>query len=221
MTISICGIGWLSRAGYGAIASGRNHNFAHGESLQTTPRNLFFERPVKNFGRFDDVSRLTLIAVSLALQDAAISAAPASKLDMGIIGTSRDGSLQTDLDYFRDYIDNGRTLSRANLFIYTLPSSPLGEAAIHFGLTGPLLYCSALQNPLARSLQLAAGEIASGGAGRMLAGEVARDEGLYFVLSSGGDEPLCSLAQALGVIESTEGFDEMVEKFLALKRGTL
>ena len=221
MTISVYGIGWLTRRGYGAIATGRNHLFAPDESLLTVPRSNYFERPVKNFGRLDEVARLTVTAVSLALQDAAISASPAAKLHIGVVGTSKEGSLKTDLDYFRDYIDNGRTLSRANLFIYTLPSSPIGEAAIHFGLTGPLLYSSAARHPLAGALQLAAGVIADGGADRMIAGEVARDEALYFVLGSEEKASICTLDQAVSIVESTEDFDGMINGFSEIKRGTL
>ena len=50
-----------------------------------------------------------------------------------------------------DYVESGRTLARANLFIYTLPSSPLAEAAVHFGLQGPLVYLRG-EEPKAESL---------------------------------------------------------------------
>ena len=89
-------------------------------------------------------------AVALALRDAGIEYSARNKQDTGIIATSGAGSLQSDLDYYADFVKNGRTLSLANLFIYTLPSSPLGEAAIHFGLTGPLLFTSALDAGLSR-----------------------------------------------------------------------
>ena len=50
---------------------------------------------------------------------------------------------------------NGSTLGRGNLFIYTLPSSPLAEAAIHFGLTGKLLYLEFAKNTEEESLKYA------------------------------------------------------------------
>ena len=59
---------------------------------------------------------------------------------MGIIGTNDDGSLSSNIAYFKDYVESGRILARGNLFIYTLPSSPLSEAAIHFGCQGPIVY---------------------------------------------------------------------------------
>ena len=70
----------------------------------------------------------------------------------------QEGSLQSDLEYFRDYLEGGRTLSRGNLFIYTLPSSPLGEAAIHFGLLGPLLYAASEGNALTAVLDTRSGD---------------------------------------------------------------
>jgi len=45
---------------------------------------------------------------------------------------------------FLDYVQAGRKLGRGSLFIYTLPSSPLAEAAIHFGLQGPVLYIGSI-----------------------------------------------------------------------------
>lgn len=59
---------------------------------------------------------------------------------MGLIGTNRAGSLEANRLYFSDYLQAGRVLARGNLFVYTLPSSPLAEAAIHFGFQGPMLY---------------------------------------------------------------------------------
>jgi 3-oxoacyl-[acyl-carrier-protein] synthase II len=88
------------------------------------------------------------------MKDAGFSCIPQKKQDIGIVGASDSGSMQSDIDYFKDYLDCGRTLSRGNLFIYTLPSSPLGEAAIHFGLQGPLLYAASAENPLMTALTI-------------------------------------------------------------------
>lgn len=96
--------------------------------------------PVENFGRFNQASRLAILSIALALHDANIKYAKDMKQDIGILGTSLDGALVSNLDYFKDYVSAGRKMGRGNLFIYTLPSSQLAEAAIHFGLQGPLLY---------------------------------------------------------------------------------
>jgi hypothetical protein len=103
--------------------------------------------PIENFGRFDADARLVALAVALALHDADIHYAKAAKQDIGILGTSPDGALDSNLAYFRDYAEAGRKLGRGNLFIYTLPSSPLAEAAIHFGLQGPMIYMKYTDKP--------------------------------------------------------------------------
>lgn len=219
MDIGIYGIGWFSDNGCGQIASGRPRSFAPGETFPTLPREALFPRPIRNFGRLDRVSRITLAAVSLALQDAGIDSSPLNKQAIGIVGTNSEGSLITDLDYFLDYVDNGRKLSRANLFIYTLPSSPLGEAAIHFGLTGPLLYTMDGDGSAVSALRLAAGFITDGGAPMMLAGRTEGDRALYFLLGDEGARPVCTLDEAVAIL--ADGFDvaAMVGNFTRLRNG--
>lgn len=56
--------------------------------------------------------------------------------------------MSSDLKYYRDFLEFGGTAGRANLFLYTLPTSPLGEASVHFGLTGPLAFISEPGRPL-------------------------------------------------------------------------
>jgi 3-oxoacyl-[acyl-carrier-protein] synthase II len=115
-------------------------------------KDAIFAYPVKNLARFDEASRLTTLSVALALHDAGIAYAEGGKQDIGILGASQDGALASNLAYFRDYIEHGRKLARGNLFIYTLPTSPLAEAAIHFGLRGPLLYLRDSEKPEERLL---------------------------------------------------------------------
>jgi 3-oxoacyl-[acyl-carrier-protein] synthase II len=52
------------------------------------------------------------------------------------MASSFSGCLTTDIDYFDTLLSDGGHLASPNLFAYTLPNSFLGEAAIHFGLTG-------------------------------------------------------------------------------------
>ena len=115
-------------------------------------KDAVFTYPVKNFARFDEASRLIILSVALALHDAGIAYTEGEKQDIGILGTSPDGALVSNLAYFRDYTEHGRKLARGNLFIYTLPTSPLAEAAIHFGLQGPLLYLRDSEKPEERLL---------------------------------------------------------------------
>jgi 3-oxoacyl-[acyl-carrier-protein] synthase II len=217
MTIAINGIGWLSDKGYGMVASGRTVSFAPGEAWQALPRDSFFTRPVKNFGRLDAVSRITMATVSLALQDGGIDSSPLQKQPVGIVGTNRDGCLTTDTDYFRDYVENGRKLSRANLFIYTLPSSPLGEAAIHFGLTGPLLYTADSSGTALLPLRMAAGFIADNSASTMLAGRSDGDQAIYLLLGSEHERSLCPLGIAEEILSADFQVATLADRFNSLR----
>jgi 3-oxoacyl-[acyl-carrier-protein] synthase II len=218
MLISVRGIGWLTKTGYGSVRLGADHRFAEGEGVHSLAKRGLFSQQFKNFGRLDGMSRLTVSAVALALQDAGIDYSPAGKQDIGIIGTSREGSLKSDVDYFRDFMDNGRTLSRANLFIYTLPSSAMGEAAIHFGLTGPLLYATGVDDSLEEFLDMAAEMVVTGEVDRMLVGRIMADEALYFVIDGKQDDSaLCSLIEAQTIVESTQNISDILRQLSILK----
>jgi 3-oxoacyl-(acyl-carrier-protein) synthase len=220
MSISVHGIGWLTNEGYGCIRSGLRHDYEIGESARTLPKMDIFSHPFKNFGRLDTISKMTVFGVSLALQDAGIEYSPAGKQDIGIVGTNAEGSLRSDIDYFRDYLESGRTLSRANLFIYTLPSSPIGEAAIHFGFLGPVLYAAGDGSSLSSVLDMANEMVLADEAPVMLAGKAEADEAMFFVLRrERGQEgsALCEVAEARAVAERGSAVRELVPKFLRLK----
>jgi 3-oxoacyl-[acyl-carrier-protein] synthase II len=217
MTVFVRGIGWLTKEGYGSVRTGQRQSFAAGEERGMLPKKGIFSHPFKNFGRMDAVSKTTSYAVALALKDAGMEYAPERKQDIGLVGTCAEGSLRTDREYFKDYIDGGRTLSRGNLFIYTLPSSPLGESAIHFGLQGPLLYAAHAGHSLGPLLEMAASMVADREAAMMLAGKAGEDEAVFFVLGSGdGPQSLCSMTEALSRIESAPSVAGIVQKFSAI-----
>ncbi len=221
MTISVRGIGWLTNEGYGCIRKGGQQAYEAGEAPHSLPKSGLFSHPFKNFGRLDSISRMTVYAVALALRDAGIEYSPAKKQDFGIIGTNAEGSLRSDMEYFKDYIASGRTLSRGNLFIYTLPSSPIGEAAIHFGFLGPLLYAEAGQNSLVSALDTAAEMLLAGETPVMLAGKAEAHEAVYFVLAPHADLPadaVCGLANARTIVETSRDVAEIMLKFSALKK---
>lgn len=212
------GIGWLTKEGYGCVRSELRHTYGAGESVSTLPNKDVFSHPFKNFGRLDRISRMTAFAVSLALQDAGIEYSPLRKQDIGIVGTNAEGSLQSDKEYFRDYLEGGRTLSRGNLFIYTLPSSPFGEAAIHFGLLGPVVYAASESNALTSVLDMAADMLLANEAPVMLVGKAEADEAVFFVLEMdpGQDRPaLCALAAARVLVETNSGVAGLVRKFIS------
>jgi 3-oxoacyl-[acyl-carrier-protein] synthase II len=218
MTVSVRGIGWLTKAGFGCIGSGRQQLYMPGEESPSLAKRGIFDHPFKNFGRLDRISQMTACAVALALRDAGIDYAPTVKQDIGLIGTGNEGSLKSDITYFRDYLDNGRTLSRGNLFIYTLPSSPLGEAAIHFGLVGPLLYATRRDQPLSAIMTTAAEMVAARETGRMLAGLATEEEALYIVLDREQvDGSLCNLIKAREIVAASEDVAGMAVGFSLVK----
>ena len=139
--VIISGIGWITQEKYGSVGTRLSQNYSKNISLhsQLLDKGIFLH-PVKNFGRFDKISKETCSVVALAFQDAGVSYTENDNKDMGLIGTNTLGSLFTNMAYFKDYVENGRSLSRGNLFMYTLPTSPLAEAAINCGCQGPLLY---------------------------------------------------------------------------------
>jgi 3-oxoacyl-[acyl-carrier-protein] synthase II len=216
MTIFVQGIGWLTNNGYGRIRTGQHRAFERGEGIHSLPKGGIFPHPFKNFGRLDSIARMTAYAVAQALRDSGIEYSPGLKLDIGIIGTNAEGSLRSDIEYFKDYVESGRTLSRGNLFIYTLPSSPVGESAIHFGLQGPLLYVREEKNSLAQVLDTAADMIMAHDTPMMLVGRAEETEALYVLLAAGpahAGNGACSFADARIIVETSPDVAGMVEKF--------
>jgi 3-oxoacyl-(acyl-carrier-protein) synthase len=219
MSISVYGIGWLTKEGYGCIKSGLRHAYEIGEGAHTLPKRDIFFHPFKNFGRLDTISKMTAFGVSLALQDAGIEYSPTEKQDIGIVGTNAEGSLRSDIEYFRDYLESGRTLSRGNLFIYTLPSSPIGEAAIHFGFLGPVLYAAGEGNALSAVLDTATEMILANEAPVMIAGKAEADGAMFFVIGRDCGEDgsvLCDVAEARSLVETGPDETGLVQKFLRI-----
>ena len=151
----IKGTGWITQNKYGCKKQRWQQKYSDLKSLYNWLQPEIFRYPVANFLRFDTVSKLATVSIALALHDAKIAYAQGKKQDISILGINSSGALEANLTYFNDYIANGRTLARGNLFIYTLPSSFLAEAAIHFGLTGKLLYLGFAKNTKTESLKYA------------------------------------------------------------------
>lgn len=174
-----------------------------------------FLNPVKNFGRFDAVSKMTCCAGALALCDAGITYSEHHKQDMGILGTNTVGCLESNVHYFRDYIETGRKLARGNLFVYTLPSSPLAEAAIAFGLQGPLLYMLFQQRQIPSLVQCAGKMILRGETQAMLAVKADENEAVCFVLKREEDvstSRVFSLENAIATAQKISRLEEMIRE---------
>lgn len=194
---------------YGCVMRGLKISYENEAFL----RKNIFPLPFKNFGRLDSVARMTCYAAALALKDAGIKYSLNRKQDIGIIGTNTSGSLQSDINYFRDYLDSGRTLSRGNLFIYTLPTSPLAEAAIYFGLQGPLLYMTLSQPGTAVLLRDAGNIIVSGETSAMLAVKADETEAVCFVLTQDDrlTEKVCNLEEVIAIAKKTSRLDKVIK----------
>ena len=87
----------------------------------------------KRFGRLDPLCQLGLTAV----EDLGIDFSTQPRADIGICVATDAGSLSTDVQYWRTRNEPGG--ASPTLFVFTLPSSIIGEIAIRHGLTGPNL----------------------------------------------------------------------------------
>lgn len=109
--------------------------------------------PVKNFGRMTLESRYCLCAASMAKETAKWTSA--SHPEIGLVAAGYAGVIEADRQYYTDYLVNGRSIGRGNLFIYTLPTSAAGEVAIPLKLTGPMLHVQGDAKPVGTILRTA------------------------------------------------------------------
>jgi len=95
--------------------------------------------------------RAVVVEAGRALKDAGLLEngrnLAAKGKNVGLIGGSRKGSLSTDLNFAATLSQNANLASPA-LFGYTLPNIPLAEAAVHYGLVGPVYAVFDSNNPL-------------------------------------------------------------------------
>jgi hypothetical protein len=138
--IGVAGIGWIDERCYGSLRSDVVGYADRVPLARLGKTDGLLAYTAKNFGRFEPLTQRVCYAAALALKDAGIEYGESLRLNIGVLGVHPRGAVKSNASYFKDYIDSGRTLSRANLFIYTLPSSPYAEVSVHFGLQGPLLY---------------------------------------------------------------------------------
>ncbi len=116
----------------------------------------------RNYGRFALPTRLVCHAVHLALREAGYLAEGSGAEGAGLIGTGDLATLAANFAYYGDYHENGKVLARSNLFLYTLPTSPLAEAAILFRLRGPLFFLAAGKDGGLAAAFRAAGDLLGG-----------------------------------------------------------
>ena len=93
------------------------------------------------WGRMPLLSRAMIVEVGLTLQHHGLLHNGLRLCDgglmAGLVGATRHGSLHTDLA-FKKSMEMRPGLASPALFGYTLPNTPLAEAAVIFGLMGPV-----------------------------------------------------------------------------------
>lgn len=210
--IGVRGIGWVDGQGYGGVRQDTYTEYADRESFRKLGKtDGLFNYPVKNFGRFETITQRVCYAVALALRDAGIEYAEGVKQDIGLLGTSPDGCVESNINYFKDYVEGGRSLSRANLFIYTLPTSPFAEAAVHFGLLGPLLYGS----DFAALATMAQGMVQRKEVSTMLLSVVDANAG-FCLAAMDTDDALCGLDQIILMNAESASLTDFLRKVRTL-----
>ncbi|RTZ99265.1 MAG: beta-ketoacyl synthase [Deltaproteobacteria bacterium] len=168
MIATITGIGWLTADGIGAGRRPAGFSVSTGPMPAVT-REMAFPDPMPRFGRMDDLSRLGLSAMAMALKDAGCFEW-SQKRSIGILAGTVYGCLHTDRAFFDTLCaDSGQSPS-PSLFAYTLPSCMLGEAAIVFGLTGPSCIVNDAGLTDITCIRVALENILSGDAGTVLCG---------------------------------------------------
>lgn len=129
-TAFITGIGWVSKESMGP--AGCIHTFDRQTALPDLKRKDVLDHPHKTFGRMDAFSKLGFAAIAFAMKDAGLKE-DGSKKNISMVASTVTGCLETDIA-FRQTM-TGKLPSPA-IFAYTLASCFLGEASIHFKLTG-------------------------------------------------------------------------------------
>ena len=67
--------------------------------------------------------------------------------ETALIGLNGNGCARNNRLYWNDFIAHGRETGRASLFVPTLPSIPVCEAAIALGIHGPVRYLKTATEP--------------------------------------------------------------------------
>ena len=218
----IAGIGWIAQREYGCVTMGLRRSYPDMRALRSDLENeAVLLYPMKSFGKYDLVSKMTCCVSALALYDAGILYSENQKQDIGIVGTNADGCLQSNVEFFKDYVEHGRTLGRASLFVNTLPSIPVAEAAIYLKCRGPLVYMAFSQRQVPSLLSQSEKMILRGESKTILAVKASEQDALCFVVTRQKDvseQTVFGVEEVMGVAEKFSALDEMVRTFTSMVR---
>jgi 3-oxoacyl-(acyl-carrier-protein) synthase len=159
---------WCSPANCGVVNfDGAGNQFSTPPLLSNDDLTKIIGRTLKYLSRMTVECRHSLCAAGLAMKSS--DWLQNNSMQTGLLAAGYDGCMAADHGYFHDYLAGGRSLGRGNLFIYTLPTSTLGELAIALTLTGPSMHIEESANPLTALSRHANQIIADGEADAMLA----------------------------------------------------
>ena len=207
--INILGIGWIEKKEYGIVKKNKNYQYKNIDFLYNELKNKkILSNSIKNFNRFPINTKLVCCNIALALYDAGMI--NRKNLDVGIIGTNIKGALKENINYFEDYVNSGRVLSRGNLFIYTLPSSSLAEASIHFSLQGSLVYVNYAKDNLLEIIKNIKHNFLLYGYKTMIIIDFSKNKSICLVVSykNKAKKTICFL----------ETFEKIIEKHIEYKK---
>lgn len=154
----VSGIGWMTEQMCGSLRRGWQEEFKDATTLYKQLEEAgVFNTPVKKVRWFGDLAQRFCLTSALALRDAfdlagQIGLDPSS---VGMISLNRDGALTANIEYFMDYLLCGKKSARGNLFINTLPTSPLAQVAMNFGFKGPIFHVSTVRPKVGQLLERA------------------------------------------------------------------
>lgn len=154
----VSGFGWISGETCGSLRRGRLQEYTDPKALyqQLAPEG-FLTLPPEKVRWLGTGSNRWCLAAALALSDAFENRKEADLIpeQTGVLSLSREGALKANLEYFRDYLASGKKSARGNLFVHTLPTSPMADTAMTFGLKGPLFHLGSSEPKLALLLEQA------------------------------------------------------------------
>ncbi|MCF6175210.1 MAG: hypothetical protein L3J71_05550 [Victivallaceae bacterium] len=126
-----------------------------------------FSGELSEFKRMSVKSKQSVLGAALALFDAEI--APSDDCgNIAVITGNQECCEAENSRYFEDYVKYGRVMGRGNLFVNTLPTTPVAEISMAFKLQGPLYFITAIADTSATLLQEAELLLENGEADKVL-----------------------------------------------------
>ena len=148
----------------GSYSSGGNNEWKKIDSIQDFYKETLKKTTVKiqkseKFFRIGKESAITILMAILALEECSFRN-EISFDTTAILGFGKKGSHQGNLDYWKDYADNGRQGAQGHLFVGTLASTPLCQLALTLGCHAPVYYVSPENgyDPIENELEFLSGE---------------------------------------------------------------